>query len=893
MGQRWLLLVWITLGGCFSPKFNDGAIQCGPDQLCPPGFDCAAGVCRSTDQPIEDAPAGMVTLSVTRSGNGMGGVQSAPAGLDCGPTCTRSFPVGTMVTLTATPQTGSTFTRWSGGACSGSAPTCSITLTSNIVVDADFGVVMRTLTVVSGGNGTGSITSSPTGINCPGVCTLQVPDGAAVVLTATPTGASTFLGWTGPGTCTGTGTCNFNITADTTVTGAFALDHSVVVLKSGTGTGTVSSSPVGIDCGGDCSEVYPANTTVTLNAVADANSNFNGWAGACSGAGPCVVTLTTAVMVTAMFELKVYPVTVSIAGNGAGVVTSPSGIMCNGNNGVAGGDCSENVAAGTVVTLSATPSAGSVFSGWDVPACTSSVCTVTVSTAMTVTAFFTLTTHPLTVTVTAGQGVIQSVDGGINCGTDCVETYDYGTIVTLVPVPGAGQTFLSWNGACSGPGSCAVTMDQARTVGASFGTASYLLKVALIGTGSGSVTAMQGGISCDGSAASDCDEVYPYDTDVTLTATANAPSFFVGWSGGGCSGNAATCLVDMLSAQTVTANFSPPPNRMFVTSQTFVPGALGGFAGADLACQNAANAAGIGGTNNSYRAWLSTTLVNAMDRLAPASGWVRTDGRAFANTPSEIGNGLLFNPPRIDELGNDLFEVGAFTATTQGGGYDFPNTNNGDCGSYSSTTGSITGGITSSGSTMFTVYGSYACNQPAHLYCFGVDRMATVVPNPPVTAVRRAFMRFWTPGGGILDADAQCQADASLNGLPGTYKALLPTTSGSALSRFDLNGPPWIRVDDVPILPTAADWGSAATTFFNSGPNLSANGTFTWSNYVHWSGAANLSSIGTLGTTCNNWTDQLQTATYGIAGHTRLSGFTSSSPIMCDFNAGTVTCLQE
>jgi hypothetical protein len=75
------------------------------------------------------------------------------------------------------------------------------------------------------------------------------------------------------------------------------------VAKAGTGGGTVTSSPSGINCGADCSEVYALGTRVTLIAMPTAGSVFNGWsAGGCSGTADCTVTLTASANVTALFQ---------------------------------------------------------------------------------------------------------------------------------------------------------------------------------------------------------------------------------------------------------------------------------------------------------------------------------------------------------------------------------------------------------------------------------------------------------------------------------------------------------------------------------------------------------------------------------------------------------------
>lgn len=70
-------------------------------------------------------PSGTLAITVAKEGTGAGTVTSAPAGIDCGSTCSYAYRYGTRVTLTASPAAGSTFTGW-GGACSGTATTCSL-----------------------------------------------------------------------------------------------------------------------------------------------------------------------------------------------------------------------------------------------------------------------------------------------------------------------------------------------------------------------------------------------------------------------------------------------------------------------------------------------------------------------------------------------------------------------------------------------------------------------------------------------------------------------------------------------------------------------------------------------------------------------------------------------
>src|SRR5712692_1528776 len=79
----------------------------------------------------------------------------------------------------------------------------------------------------------------------------------------------------------------------------------LAVVKVGTGDGTVTSVPAGINCGPTCSASYTSGTGVTLTAAAAAGSTFTGWiGGGCSGGGTCTVTVAGATTITAGFALK-------------------------------------------------------------------------------------------------------------------------------------------------------------------------------------------------------------------------------------------------------------------------------------------------------------------------------------------------------------------------------------------------------------------------------------------------------------------------------------------------------------------------------------------------------------------------------------------------------------
>jgi hypothetical protein len=81
--------------------------------------------------------------------------------------------------------------------------------------------------------------------------------------------------------------------------------YSLVINKTGTGSGIIISNPSGIDCGANCNEDYVSGISITLITTPSSNSSFGGWSGDCSGIGDCVITLNSNKSVTANFELVV------------------------------------------------------------------------------------------------------------------------------------------------------------------------------------------------------------------------------------------------------------------------------------------------------------------------------------------------------------------------------------------------------------------------------------------------------------------------------------------------------------------------------------------------------------------------------------------------------------
>ena len=268
----------------------------------------------------------------------------------------------------------------------------------------------------------------------------------------------------GPGHGAGRDPRQLPVAVRATGGGTFALS----VTKAGTGTGTVTSSTDGINCGATCSANFTSGTSVTLTAAAASGSTFTGWSGACTGTSTCAVSMTQARSVTATFTSQATTFALTVTKRARAPARSRRTPAAS----TAAATCSANIASGTSVTLTAAAASGSTFAGWS-GACTRHRHLHGVddrgarrdrarSTAR--------RTFALSVTQARAPALARSPrrPAGINCGTTCTANYATGTSVTLTAAAASGSTFAGWSGACTGTGTCTVSMTQARNVTATF-----------------------------------------------------------------------------------------------------------------------------------------------------------------------------------------------------------------------------------------------------------------------------------------------------------------------------------------------------------------------------------------------------------------------------------------
>lgn len=295
------------------------------------------------------------------------------------------------------------------------------------------------------------------------------------------------------------------------------------------------------------------------------------------------------------------------------------------------------------------------------------------------------------------------------------------------------------------------------------------------------------------------------------------------------------------------------PNIAFVTSEARPVTQITGLVYADAWCNEAAANASppLEGT---FRAWLSSSSENARDRFGTARGWVRVDGKPFADSIDDLVlDRRLYYPLRIDENGDDVLLEDPFANMTPvaTGTNELGNVARNqsaeveNCGDWTGGgTGTIRLGYHDAGGSAWTAGSLRSCDASvmARIYCLGSDRESQV-DSPPVQGARI----FVTEDGatadlGIAGFDTRCAAEASAGGLDGEFHALVATSAESALSRVGGAQSTWTRVDGVVV---TSDFVS-----FSAPVAVSARGVYLAKGPV-WTGSMSAAEAGT--ETCANW----------------------------------------
>jgi hypothetical protein len=317
-------------------------------------------------------PAGQAlaaTFTIEPEGSGSGTVV-APVGfeevgggfgfeeLECsGPpasgTCEQEFEgflLGEEVTASAAP--GSEFAGWTssgsflGNTCTGTSNLCEFTLNGSAVLAATFCLEGQSLAECLGGvelavnveEGSGTVVSSPAGIQCGATCTAVFGEGEKVTLTASPAAGYAFKSWKGCDTGGVNGRqCTVTMSSAKTVGVKFVKTYDLTAKKAGSGLsglGKVQTSPGGILCLYNCKEgraAFKEGTAVTVKQAAAKHNHFVKWLGDCTGSGEtCTLSMTANHEVSAEFAPDTqHRLTISKSGGGqASIKTKPSGVLC-------------------------------------------------------------------------------------------------------------------------------------------------------------------------------------------------------------------------------------------------------------------------------------------------------------------------------------------------------------------------------------------------------------------------------------------------------------------------------------------------------------------------------------------------------------------------------------
>jgi len=401
------------------------------------------------------------------------------------------------------------------------------------------------------------------------------------------------------------------------------------------------------------------------------------------------------------------------------------------------------------------------------------------------------------------------------------------------------------------------------------------ITVTTTGAGHGEIIAAIASTVCD----SACLASVPFGAVVDFTTTADAGSWFHGWVAG-CDGRHA-CRVVATRDVTITGDFAPEPNRVFVSSAVN-SGNFGGIAGGDAICQGLAVNAGLAGT---YHILLSTTAADWTTRIAGARGWIRVDGEPVGD--QTVGTSAGLYNIRLDEHGTD---VGLSTYWSVGNTLTGGTT----CSAWTSSVGGSTAdtqanfAVTTQSAKLGGPFtdGVDACNVLHRFLCAEVDRNVEIARI--ATSGRLAFMTrtAWDTTTGLAAADQLCASEAGGASKVGTFKALLPTSTASAISRFDTSGPPWVRADGTPLLVSAKSFESAR--FLDVAPGVRIDGTLEPFPTAIAFGGTDFHSITPLDSTCNDWSPGPATESTGFS-----PWFTMSNELQFGCFQWRLLCLQE
>jgi hypothetical protein len=523
-------------------------------------------------------------LTINKTGSGTGKAECKVNGGAAEP-CAAKYEKDTELELIATADSGSELTGLTGSGSAGGAACevetkttgfCSFTIEEDSEVTAEFTpepgqVAFQGKTA---GTGTGTLQCKKEGGGSFEACQSTYTKAETITLKAEATGGHSLfqsLTVTGSSTtsCSGALTeCSVEMEEPGPVvaTATFNLEKvALTVSKEGSGSGTLESTPAGINCGGSCSAEFDFGTKVKLKGTPGANTQPVVWQscpGTVNGSNECEVTVDAAKEAKAKFDLEMRTLTIDKVGEGEA--------RCKVNGG-SEEPCAAEYLAGTELELLAAAAAHWQLAGWSEGSGSIS-CTGAANCGpfdleanSSVKATFTQITHTFTVTK-VGKG-IASITCREDSGTfgTCAKAFNEGHQVTIRTTPAIHNTFVGYSAGSGSATSCEgltakecsfeILTDSALT--ATIDKTAHTLGVTLAGSGTGTVECKVGSGSF-GACSGSIDE----GSKVEVKASAAAGSTFAGFSAGTGSASACSaspCNLTLEADSTLTASFNANP----------------------------------------------------------------------------------------------------------------------------------------------------------------------------------------------------------------------------------------------------------------------------------------------------------------------------------------------
>lgn|GEM_PF-3792720 len=278
-------------------------------------------------------------------------------------------------------------------------------------------------------------------------------------------------------------------------------------------------------------------------------------------------------------------------------------------------------------------------------------------------------------------------------------------------------------------------------------------------------------------------------------------------------------------------------NRVFVSSQKYSM-TLGSAQAYDAECNALATAAGLNNaTEDAFIAWISSATSSAASRLGDARGFVRMDGRAFAD---ELSGGAIYR-------GVEFFETGAPVPPTQfvaSGTTPLGELSVNSCASWTATNRGVTGGRATSGPHQWASSGGSLCSTPQHIYCVEITKERQLVP--PQYPGRLMFLT----NADFPVADPDTPQQACTRSAPAGSGPVVPLVSTATQAAAEVleDDADYVRPDGV-LVGSGAQIKSGE---WLSGAWQQGDGTYPTSIRRVWVGGTAVDQLGDL--TCEDWT---------------------------------------